>query len=66
MSKKIPDFTDSQIWTVQSTLAERFKEKIETQIIDSEIRLHPYDRELTPVNRRLYYFTAAYTGRPYA
>ena len=50
MSKKIPDFTDSQIWTVESTLAERFKEKIETQIIDSEIRLYPHDRELTPVS----------------
>lgn len=34
MSKKIPDFTDSQIWTVESTLVERFKEKIETQNID--------------------------------
>ncbi|NNG13769.1 MAG: hypothetical protein HKM22_01265 [Gammaproteobacteria bacterium] len=50
MSKKIPDFTDSQIWIVESTLAERFKEKIETQIIDSEIRLHPHDHELTPVS----------------
>jgi hypothetical protein len=36
MSKKTPDFTDSQIWTVENTLAERFKEKIEPQIIDSE------------------------------
>ncbi|WP_148103032.1 hypothetical protein [Sulfuriflexus mobilis] len=49
MSKKIPDFTDSQIWTVESTLAARFKKKIETQIIDSENRLHPHDRELPPV-----------------
>jgi hypothetical protein len=47
MSKKIPDFTDSQIWTVESTLAEHFKKKIEAQNIESEIRLHPHDRELT-------------------
>lgn len=44
MSKKIPDFTDSQIWTVESTLAERSKEKVKTQIIDSEVRLYPHDR----------------------
>jgi hypothetical protein len=49
MSKKIPDFTDSQNWTVESTLAERFKKKIEAKIIDSESRLLPHDRELTPV-----------------
>jgi hypothetical protein len=50
MSKKIPDFTDSQIWAAESTLAERFKKKIEVQVIDSEICLHPHDRELTPVS----------------
>lgn len=49
MSKKIPDFTDSQIWTVQSTLNERFKMDIDVQVIDSEIRLFPHDSELTPV-----------------
>ena len=49
MSKKIPDFTDSQIWPVESTLTERFKAKVETQLIDSEIRLYPHDRELTPL-----------------
>jgi hypothetical protein len=45
MSKKIPDFTNSQIRTVDSSLAERFKKKIEVQSIDSEIRLHPMIEE---------------------
>jgi hypothetical protein len=47
---KIPDFTDSQIWTVESTLKERYPESpIELQQVDTEIRLSPHDRELTQV-----------------
>ncbi|MDT8405172.1 hypothetical protein [Sulfuriflexus sp.] len=49
MRKKIPDFIDSQTWTVESTLKERFRENIQVQSFDSEICLPPHDRELPPV-----------------
>ena len=44
---RIDDFTDSELWTIQSTLRERYGEDREVQLADSEIRLHSADRELT-------------------
>jgi len=49
MSKKIPDFTDTQVWTVTDSLKERFRAEIDVQLIESEVRIHPHDRELTEV-----------------
>ncbi|MDH5764984.1 MAG: hypothetical protein OEZ38_03120 [Gammaproteobacteria bacterium] len=45
----INDFTDTEIWTVESTLRERWgnDHSIELQYADAEIRLHPGDRETT-------------------
>lgn len=43
----IPDFTETERWTVQSTVDERFRESVELQVADSEIRMNPHDRELT-------------------
>lgn len=46
---KIPDFTDSQIWTVESTLKECYPDSpVELQEVDTEECLSPHDRELTP------------------
>lgn len=45
--KKIPDFTENEVWTIQTTLEERYKAEKELQIAESEIRLSTTDRELT-------------------
>lgn len=45
---KIPDITDTEQWTVQSSLNERWsKDKVDLQVVDVEARLDPSDRELT-------------------
>lgn len=44
---KIPDFTETEFWTVRSTVVERFRRQLEVQRADTEIRLSPHDRELT-------------------
>ncbi|MCW8923746.1 MAG: hypothetical protein OQK69_08970 [Gammaproteobacteria bacterium] len=44
----IPDITDTEQWTVSTTLKERWPElDIELQLADVEIRMLPSDRELT-------------------
>lgn len=43
----IPEFTDTELGVVQQTLKERYGHEIETQLADSDIRLHSTDRELT-------------------
>jgi hypothetical protein len=44
---EIPDVTESEHWIIETTLTERYGDKVETQIADAEIRLMPSDRELT-------------------
>ncbi len=44
---EVTDITDNEIWTVKSTLKERYGFDVEVQIADSEIRLRPSDRTLT-------------------
>lgn len=43
----IADFTDNETWVVEQTLRERYGRSIPVEAADSEIRLHPTDRELT-------------------
>jgi len=44
----IPDITEAEQWTVQSTLKERWgSREIELQLADVEIRMAPGDRQLT-------------------
>ena len=43
----IPDFNDSELWVVKTTLKERYGYEVEMQLADSELRLSPDDRELT-------------------
>ena len=48
MDIKIKDFSDTELWTIQETLNERWsKNEVELQSADVEIRLHPGDRTLT-------------------
>ncbi len=46
--KEIPDITETESWVVSTTLKERYANDIDLQIADSEIRLSPSDRHLTP------------------
>ena len=44
----IPDLTDSEQWTIQSSLDERWgKDVVTPELVDVEARLDPSDRELT-------------------
>jgi len=47
MNKPIPEFTKTEITTIETTLAERYGEPVEIQLADTEIRLDSYVRELT-------------------
>jgi len=44
----IPDIGQSELWTVETTLAERYRTKIDVQTVETEVRLSVSDRELTP------------------
>ncbi|MBV2123339.1 MAG: hypothetical protein KUF74_17990 [Candidatus Thiodiazotropha sp. (ex Ctena orbiculata)] len=44
---EIPDITDSELWIIETTLAERYGCKVERQIADAEIRLMASDRALS-------------------
>jgi len=35
----IPDFTDSELWVVRTTLRERYGHDVEIQLADSELRV---------------------------
>ncbi|MDA8383300.1 MAG: hypothetical protein M0037_09615 [Betaproteobacteria bacterium] len=43
----IPDFSDAELWVINSALKERYGHAVEVQLADSELRLYPEDRELT-------------------
>lgn len=45
----IPDFTDTEMWTLDSTLKERWGKdsNIELQLASADLRLSPSDREST-------------------
>lgn len=45
---QVPDFTEAEQWSVETTLKERWPEqKPEVQLADVEIRVYPQDREFT-------------------
>jgi hypothetical protein len=44
---KIPDFTDSERWTVETAVKERYGKPVEVHVADAELRMYPDDRELT-------------------
>jgi hypothetical protein len=46
---QIPDFTDTDLWVVRTTLAERYGKDVELHLADVEIRLTPGSDELTEV-----------------
>lgn len=48
MSKlpQIPDFNDSELWTVQSTLKERYGREIDVQLAETEVRLYRHTTDM--------------------
>jgi hypothetical protein len=44
----IPDFNDSEMWTVQSTLNERYGREMEVQLGDTDVRLSLHTTDMTP------------------
>lgn len=45
----IPDFTADELKIINETLSERFGHNVETQLVDTEVRMTKGDRELTEV-----------------
>ena len=44
----VPDFTEAEQWSVETTLKERWpQQRPEFQLTDVQTRMHPQDRELT-------------------
>ncbi|OGI37239.1 MAG: hypothetical protein A2140_08375 [Candidatus Muproteobacteria bacterium RBG_16_62_13] len=43
-----PVLSETETWTVETTIKERYGETRPAEIVDSEIRLHPDDRTPTP------------------
>lgn len=43
----IPDFNDTEIWSIKTTLKERFGENIEVELAETELRLNPHSPELS-------------------
>jgi hypothetical protein len=43
----IPDITDTEKWIVTTTLRERFGQDVPFDVGDAEIRINPFDRELS-------------------
>jgi len=48
MTQTIPDFNKNELWIINTTLEERYGEKIELQFADSEMRLNPHSTQMTP------------------
>ncbi len=44
---KIPDINDNELWITETTLQERYGEKKDIQVVDTDIRICSSDRELT-------------------
>jgi hypothetical protein len=44
----IPDFNDTELSVVRETVRERFRDAMDVQAIEGEVRIDPSDRELTP------------------
>lgn len=44
----IPEFTDTELWTVRKTLEERYRQSVEPDVVETELRLDPHSTELTP------------------
>ncbi len=44
----IPDFSDSELWSLCDTLKQRYGHDVEPDLAEAELRLDPHSSELTP------------------
>ncbi|HEB98914.1 MAG TPA: hypothetical protein ENJ05_05360 [Thiotrichales bacterium] len=44
----IPPFNESELWTIRTTLKERFREEKDVELAETELRLDPHSTQLTP------------------
>lgn len=44
----IPDFTETELWIVRTTVKERYGEEVELQLAEAELRLDPGSTTMTP------------------
>ena len=44
----IPDFTDTETWSLRTVVKERYGKDVELQLADAELRLDPDSTTLTP------------------
>ena len=44
----IPDFTKSELWIVEKTLEERYREPVVPESVEIELRLNPLSSVMTP------------------
>ena len=45
--RSIPEFSESELWVVKSTLRERYGHDVEVELAATELRLNPSSSELT-------------------
>lgn len=43
----IPDFNDNELWIIRDTLKQRYREAVEPELAEIEMRLDPHSTELT-------------------
>ncbi len=43
----IPEFTETELWTVRNTLQERYHKPVEPDQVETELRLDPHSAQLT-------------------
>ena len=44
---QVPDFTDTELWVIRTTVRERYGRNLPVDLVDTEIRLRPGAKELT-------------------
>lgn len=45
---KIPDFNETELWTIKTTLRERYGKDVDLELAETELRLNPYSTDLVP------------------
>jgi len=48
-NKKIPDFNESELWVVRSTLEERYRAPKPFELAEADVRLQPSDHQTAEV-----------------
>ena len=48
MTQTISDFNKNELWIINTTLEERYGEKVDIEFADTDMRLNPHSTELTP------------------